>query len=489
MSYFNQNYDYQQFYQQVAEYNQKQLDYSNENRNRSLVAATNPTPYAQNQNNSASYYKPPRFGPTTATSYDYSAQAYMPALMSQPGYAAPNYYQQQQRAYNNYYGYQQQQQPQQQMPVKATTTMRSASMLENGVVNNVGVGENAAVSRSCRNSRSQMSESDEIAPEIEAACEQANGTYQRRQPVIKRQVITMPAEQGPKIQQVVRRLSTPVPDIVERVFIMKPQREVVNLVIERPATPPAVYKDRTIYGKSRRPIIAPKVVRVAARHQYPSTVMPQNQDYASYMNQYNQDYNNYMAASSTNQQSNDNMHYQMAQPTQIAQRGEQPNPHSHYHHHHHYQQQKPNIVETDKAVIDYSHARDNEQQQQQQQQQQQKKRGYILGPVKYENATPEYKVDQPHYLTAYPNADGTYTYPQTTQQDTTQQQQQQPTSYAYSGQQDQQQQQQQQQQQAAAVAYANYPIPGTYQITQAPANINPYAYYYQQQQQQPQPQQ
>ena len=108
----------------------------------------------------------------------------------------------------------------------------------------------------------QSDELSQLAPQIEAAYEAATG--QRRQPVIKRQVITVPGTPG-RVQQVVRRLPTPTPDIVERVFIVKPQRDVVNLVIERPGTPPAQYKDRTVMGKQRRPLINPRIIRVAPR--------------------------------------------------------------------------------------------------------------------------------------------------------------------------------------------------------------------------------
>lgn len=106
----------------------------------------------------------------------------------------------------------------------------------------------------------------QLTPQIEAAYEEATG--KRRQPVVKRQVITMPGEAG-RIQQIVRRLPTPTPDVIERVFIVKPQRDMINLVIERPATPPVQYRDKTVYGKSRRPIINPKVVTVQPRSMYP----------------------------------------------------------------------------------------------------------------------------------------------------------------------------------------------------------------------------
>lgn len=129
---------------------------------------------------------------------------------------------------------------------------------------------------------------NQLTPQIEAAYEEATG--KRRQPVIKRQVITMPGEQG-QIKQVVRRLPTPTPDVIERVFIVKPQRDTINLVIERPSTPPVQYKDKTIYGKTRRPIINPKVVAVAPRtsfpqiDQYHQQEYKQIQDYSSYHQQ------------------------------------------------------------------------------------------------------------------------------------------------------------------------------------------------------------
>ncbi len=63
----------------------------------------------------------------------------------------------------------------------------------------------------------------------------------------------------------VRRLPTPTPDVIERVFIVKPQRDTVNLIIERPSTPPAQYKDKTVYGKQRRPLINPKIIQVPSR--------------------------------------------------------------------------------------------------------------------------------------------------------------------------------------------------------------------------------
>jgi len=107
---------------------------------------------------------------------------------------------------------------------------------------------------------------NQLTPQIEAAYEAATG--KRRSPVVKRQVITIPGQTG-RVQQVVRRLPTPTPDVIERVFIVKPQRDTINLIIERPNTPPVQYRDKMIYGKSRRPIINPKIVSVQSGNHYP----------------------------------------------------------------------------------------------------------------------------------------------------------------------------------------------------------------------------
>ena len=94
-----------------------------------------------------------------------------------------------------------------------------------------------------------------LAPQIEAAYEAA--ALHRRQPVIRRQVIQVPGNPG-QVKQIVRRVPTPIPDVIERVFVVKPQRDIVNLVIERPTTPPPQIKNR-------KPVINSQVVRVAPR--------------------------------------------------------------------------------------------------------------------------------------------------------------------------------------------------------------------------------
>lgn len=206
------------------------------------------------------------------TSYGYNNNGgYSGGYATTGAYNGAYYGQQQQQAYNSdpYAAYNQQYQQQQAQQISYTQpqTNSMSQQCPPGC---------APVQQQCPPGCQPVSQSDDLsqlAPQIEAAYEAATG--QRRQPVIKRQVITVPGSPG-KVQQVVRRLPTPTPDVVERVFIVKPQRDVVNLVIERPGTPPAQYRDRTIMGKQRRPLINPRIVRVAARSQITQYQTPQN---------------------------------------------------------------------------------------------------------------------------------------------------------------------------------------------------------------------
>jgi len=136
----------------------------------------------------------------------------------------------------------------------------------------------------------------QVAPEIEATIESVAST-QRRQPVVKRQVIKMPAGTG-KMHQIIRRLPTPTPDVIERVFIRKQPRDIINLIIERPCTPPALYKDSTIVDRPKRPIINPRVYRVPPRTPYqlqyqqpaPTVQYPQALPYIPQQPQYTTQY-------------------------------------------------------------------------------------------------------------------------------------------------------------------------------------------------------
>jgi hypothetical protein len=87
---------------------------------------------------------------------------------------------------------------------------------------------------------------------------------QRRAPVLRRQIIKVPGPAG-RVQQVVRRIPTPQPDVIEKVIVSKPQRDVINLLIERPATPPPTIQEKRIQARPHKPAITQQVVRVAPR--------------------------------------------------------------------------------------------------------------------------------------------------------------------------------------------------------------------------------
>ena len=91
---------------------------------------------------------------------------------------------------------------------------------------------------------------------------------QRRAPVLRRQIIRVPGPAG-RVQQVVRRLPTPQPDVIERVVVSKPQRDVINLLIERPGTPPPQVQERRVVARAHKPTITQQIVRVAPRTQAP----------------------------------------------------------------------------------------------------------------------------------------------------------------------------------------------------------------------------
>ena len=202
------------------------------------------------------YYAGPSYSTTSDNDFcnqssqpngNYSAYATGCQAAGQP---AQYSYPQQQQSLDQYTAYTKQYQPQQYVPQPRTSSQANlATSQSQQQCGAVGGGDD---------------ELNQIQPQIEAAYEAATG--QRRQPVIKRQVITIPGAPG-RVQQVVRRLPTPTPDVVERVFVVKPQRDVVNLIIERPCTPPAQYRDRTIMGKQRKPVINPFIVRVQGRPQ------------------------------------------------------------------------------------------------------------------------------------------------------------------------------------------------------------------------------
>jgi len=83
--------------------------------------------------------------------------------------------------------------------------------------------------------------------------------------MLRRQVITVPAQCPGRVAQITRRLPTPAPDIIERITVIKPPRDIVNLCIEKPTQPEPCFQAREICGKPKKPLIQPRVVSVAPR--------------------------------------------------------------------------------------------------------------------------------------------------------------------------------------------------------------------------------
>ena len=86
-----------------------------------------------------------------------------------------------------------------------------------------------------------------------------------KRPVMKRQVITIPSCTPGRISCITRRLPTPPPDVIERITIVKPQRDLVNLNIEKPIQPPPCLKQTEVPGQPSKPIIQPRVISVPPR--------------------------------------------------------------------------------------------------------------------------------------------------------------------------------------------------------------------------------
>ena len=126
----------------------------------------------------------------------------------------------------------------------------------------ISYGYNASTAAAAQPTQAGQFQLDEdINAEIESRLQVF---LKRRPPVLRRQVIKVPGPAG-RVQQVVRRIPTPQPDVIEKVFVVKPQRDVVNLLIERPGTPPPQVQERREVEPAHRPVITQQVVRVEPR--------------------------------------------------------------------------------------------------------------------------------------------------------------------------------------------------------------------------------
>lgn len=103
-------------------------------------------------------------------------------------------------------------------------------------------------------------------PQLQQQVDQiVQSLQQYKRPVLRRQVITVPSSCPGRVACLTRRLPTPAPDIIERITVVKPPRDVVNLTIEKPTQPGPCFQQREICGKSRKPLIQPRVVSVPPR--------------------------------------------------------------------------------------------------------------------------------------------------------------------------------------------------------------------------------
>ncbi|CAF1607045.1 unnamed protein product [Adineta ricciae] len=81
----------------------------------------------------------------------------------------------------------------------------------------------------------------------------------------QKQVIRLPDQpQGPT-RQVRRRLPTPEPDTLERVYVQRVAGEVIEEITEVPTTPPPIVQERTVCEPAGPPKVVKRVVRVPPR--------------------------------------------------------------------------------------------------------------------------------------------------------------------------------------------------------------------------------
>lgn len=79
-------------------------------------------------------------------------------------------------------------------------------------------------------------------------------TTQSRVPHIHKQLVKVVGTPG-KVQELVQRLPTPVPDCIEKTVVETPGQDTINLVYERPLTPPPQIVEKHIIEAPPPPII------------------------------------------------------------------------------------------------------------------------------------------------------------------------------------------------------------------------------------------
>lgn len=93
----------------------------------------------------------------------------------------------------------------------------------------------------------------------------SNPCGERRQARFRRQVIRLPDQPSGQVRQVRRRLPTPEPDTLERVYIQRTGAEVVEEITEIPTTPPPRVQERTVVEPAGAPQVIKRTIRVPPR--------------------------------------------------------------------------------------------------------------------------------------------------------------------------------------------------------------------------------
>ncbi len=98
----------------------------------------------------------------------------------------------------------------------------------------------------------------EVLNEITEKVSQSIG--HKKESALYRQVITVPGPPG-RVLTAYRRLPIPQPDVLQRIYVVKPQRDVIDLVIQSPGSPAAHLTEKTIYSRPHKPVIIPRIIQ------------------------------------------------------------------------------------------------------------------------------------------------------------------------------------------------------------------------------------
>lgn len=119
-----------------------------------------------------------------------------------------------------------------------------------------------------------LTDSGQLAQVLDELTDRIAQNYmQGKQPKLYRQVVTIPGQPG-RVLQAFRRLPNVSQDVFQRIYVVKPQRDVIDLLISVPNQPSGThYSEKTLYARPHRPLIKPRLVQ---------TTMPTNIPYQSF---------------------------------------------------------------------------------------------------------------------------------------------------------------------------------------------------------------